>query len=100
MVFNCFRDAESEWKKGKCEWEEGNLRDFVAQFNQTFGSKYVLVKCLDKDSTQKQPEVLLKWEGHQNMVIERKTIVYPSDPNYYSLHRRWHKFFDEFKKFY
>ncbi|MFB2838277.1 hypothetical protein [Floridanema evergladense] len=98
MVFNCFRDAKIKGKKDKCEWEEGNLRDFVAQFNQTFGSKYLLVECLDKDTTQKQPEVLLQWEGHQNMVIERKTIVYP--PNYYDLHQRWHKFFDEFKKFY
>ena len=60
-----------------CEW--ANLRAFVIQFNQDHGTEYVKTECLDKDTTRKQPEVLLEAAGERDIVIECKSVVWPSD---------------------
>ena len=71
MVFSCFPPQTD------CEW--ANLRDFVIRFNQDHGTKYDKKECLDKDTTRKQPEVLLKAPGERDIVIECKSVVWPAD---------------------
>jgi hypothetical protein len=47
----------------KCEWRDGNLQDFVRQFNKDRGTTYELAECLDVPGLGKafvgdnQPEV-------------------------------------------
>ncbi len=94
VFFHCFRD-------GKCEWLDGGLRGFVAQFNEAFGKDYDLSKCPDiYDRTRKQPEVLLESKSlnYQPVVIERKKVVYPD--KYYEKHRLSHDFFACFRALY
>ena len=59
-----------------CEWV--NLRDFVIQFNTAYGKAYAKTECLDKDNSRKQPEVLLQAPGEKDIVIERKSVVWPT----------------------
>ena len=89
--FHCFRSDKNKHKK--CEWQEGGLRDFAAQFNKAYGKSYSLSKCLDI-ADDGQPEVLLEAHGSQHIVIERKQIPYPSD--YYMKHQHLHDFGEYF----
>jgi hypothetical protein len=89
--FHCFRNDKHNHRK--CEWNEGGLRDFAAQFNKIYGENYNLSKCLDISSPA-EPEVLLEAPGSQPMVIERKQIPYPDD--YYKVHQHLHDFYEQF----
>lgn len=63
----------------ECEWFE--LRDFVRHYNEFCGTAYELEKCLDVNSpgSSPQPEVLISSKNDRPMVIERKSVVWPSD---------------------
>lgn len=71
-------------RRGKCEWFEGRLHEFVSYYNRERGTAYWLTECLDIQAvgaaTPKQPEVLVtdKLDGTR-MVIERKSVAWPSD---------------------
>lgn len=80
MIFSCFPPQTD------CEW--ANLRAFVIRFNQDHGTEYVKTECLDKDTTRKQPEVLLEAAGERDIVIECKSVVWPSD--YFQNHDNEH----------
>ena len=88
MVFSCFPPQTD------CEW--ANLRDFVIRFNQDHGTKYVKTECLDKDTTRKQPEVLLQAIGERDIVIECKSVVWPAD--YFRNHDNEHHIEDRLFK--
>ena len=88
MVFSCFPPQTD------CEW--ANLRDFVIRFNHDHGTKYVRTECLDKNTTEKQPEVLLQAPGERDIVIECKTVVWP--PEYFRNHDKEHHIWDRLVK--
>ena len=79
VIFSCLTPG------GSCEWF--HIRDFVNTFNAIHRTSYVRSQCLDvygEDNQQpaqtpKRPEVLLECEGEVPIVIERKTVVWPSD---------------------
>ncbi|SNT13800.1 hypothetical protein SAMN05421770_104338 [Granulicella rosea] len=80
---------------GKCEWLGGGLNGFVDHLNRVYGTAYALTRCLDvvqiSGVTSKEPEVLLTdSENEQQMVIERKSVVWP--PNYLHRHQLEHDF--------
>jgi hypothetical protein len=54
---------------------------FITNYNDLFSTSYVHKLCLDQtDSSRKQPEVLYEDTGsNHQMVIERKSIAWPSD---------------------
>ncbi len=84
-MFSCFNPNKRPGPK--CEWQSGNLRVFVKQFNEDRGTTYDLKECLDvaacgasssldNSAHDKQPEVLVTGsQGEQPMVIERKYVV-------------------------
>lgn len=79
-MFSCFNPDKRVGPK--CEWQGGNLRNFVKQLNETRGTSYALKGCLDVAACgtsfvrDKQPEVLVTGsQGEQPMVIERKQVV-------------------------
>jgi hypothetical protein len=79
-MFSCFNPDKRVGPK--CEWQGGNLRNFVEQLNQNRGTTYALKECLDVaacgsfSSGDKQPEVLVTGsQSEQPMVIERKRVV-------------------------
>jgi len=60
----------------KCEWL--NLQKFVECYNQINSSDYWRVRCLDiDDRTNSQPELLLENSEQTQVVIERKTVIWP-----------------------
>jgi len=84
-------------RKGKCEWFEGGLGEFVSHFNRELGRNYARTECLDivriGGSTAKQPEVLVTdTTDGKRMVIERKSVVWP--PDYILKHNNGHNFAD------
>jgi hypothetical protein len=79
-MFSCFNPYQTDGPK--CEWQGGNLRNFVKAFNEERGTTYGLEECLDVYASDrshvrdKQPEVLVTGaRGEQPMVIERKQVV-------------------------
>jgi hypothetical protein len=79
-MFSCFNPNKRVGPK--CEWQGGNLRNFVKQFNEDRGTTYALKECLDvaacgtSSARDKQPEVLVTGsQSEQPMVIERKQVV-------------------------
>lgn len=85
FVFSCHNQLLLD---SKCEWRF--LESFVRQLNAEAGTDYERLVCPDvADSTRPQPEVLLR-DGitAEEMVIERKSIVWPSD--YIAEHKQWH----------
>ncbi len=88
MVFSCFPPQTD------CEW--ANLRAFVIRFNHDHGTEYVRTACLDKDTTKKQPEVLLQASGERDVVIECKSVVWPTD--YFRDHDNEHRIGDRLFK--
>ena len=86
MVLSCFPPTV------KCEWSD--LRSFVDQYNATNGTSYTRKACLDVEiRDRKAPELLLESPGEIPIVIERKSIVWPSD--YMASHRNEHQLFQE-----
>lgn len=84
-------------RKGKCEWFEGGLGEFVSHYNREIGRSYIRTECLDVvrigGSTAKQPEVLVTDPADgKRMVIERKSVVWP--PDYILKHINGHNFAD------
>ena len=89
MVFPCLPS------NNKCEWAD--LKDFVADYNRVRNKDYRLVACLDREnSSSKEPEVLLKTTSGEYMVIERKSIVWPSGSSTMAQHNREHDLFYRF----
>ena len=80
MIFSCFPPQTD------CEW--ANLRDFVIEYNEDRGTRYVREECLDKDTTRKHPEVLLRAPSERDIVIECKSVVWPAA--YYRDHNNEH----------
>ncbi len=78
-----------------CEWV--NLRDFVIQFNTAYGKAYAKTECLDKDNSRKQPEVLLQAPREKDVVIERKSVVWPT--TYFRDHDNEHELGNRVGKF-
>lgn len=79
-MFSCFNPNKRVGPK--CEWQDGNLCNFVKQFNEDRRTTYALKECLDvaacgtSSARDKQPEVLVTGsQGEQPMVIERKQVV-------------------------
>lgn len=79
-MFSCFNPNKRPGPK--CEWQDGNLRNFVKQFNEDRGTTYALKECLDvaargtSSASDRQPEVLVTGsQGEKPMVIERKQVV-------------------------
>jgi len=79
-MFSCFNPNKRVGPK--CEWQGGNLRNFVKQLNKDRGTTYALKECLDvaecgtPSARDKQPEVLVTGsQSEQPMVIERKQVV-------------------------
>jgi hypothetical protein len=69
---------------GKCEWRGGGLDKFVSHYNRENGTNYVRTECLDIErtggETKPKPEVLVTDNARSaQMVIERKSVVWPSD---------------------
>lgn len=90
-MLSCFK------RGGKCEWEDGNLKSFVRQYNAARDTTYRLADCLDapgkQQTGQKQPEVLVTGErGETPMVIERKVVVWPQ--SYIKHHLNQHQVYD------
>ena len=89
MVFPCLPS------QNKCEWAD--LKEFVADYNRARNKDYRLVACLDRENSgSKEPEVLLKTTSREYMVIERKSIVWPSGKSTMAEHNREHDLFDRF----
>ena len=80
MVFSCFPPQTD------CEW--ANLRDFVIDYNENHGTEYAREECLDKNTTRKLPEVLLRAPSERAIVIECKAVVWPA--TYYRDHEHEH----------
>ena len=81
MIFHCFP------YELKCEWR--HLSNFVTKFNDIHGKMYARSACLDVENRNgREPELLLESPGEIPIVIERKSIVWPSD--YLSDHRNEH----------
>jgi hypothetical protein len=79
-MFSCFNPNKTPG--ARCEWQGGNLRNFVKQLNEDRGTTYTLKECLDvgrcgtSSTRDKLPEVLVTGsQGEQSMVIERKQVV-------------------------
>lgn len=66
-------------QSGGCE--RTFIEPFVAFLNETFGSQYQFVDCLDRrDSTKSQPEALyIDSVRGGRLVVERKSISWPAD---------------------
>lgn len=82
-------------RRGRCEWYDGGLKDFVSHYNRQRGTSYVLSECLDVKrnggNTPKEPEVLVSDTGTgRKMVIERKSVVWP--PAHVQQHKHEHEF--------
>jgi len=76
---------------GKCEWR--NLRGFVQHLNVAQGANFHWKRCLDiSERNSPQPEVLLGNPEGTQLVIERKSIVWPLD--YLKNHQAEHLFSD------
>ena len=89
MVFPCLPS------QNKCEWAD--LKDFVADYNRARNKDYRLAACLDRENSgSKEPEVLLETTSGEYMVIERKSIVWPSGNSTMAEHNREHELFDRF----
>ena len=89
MVFPCIPS------KNKCEWAD--LKYFVAEYNRAYSNDYRLVACLDRENTgSKEPEVLLKTTGDEYMVIERKSVIWPSGNSVMAEHNKEHDLFERF----
>ena len=69
----------------KCEW--AHLRRFVDDYNSAHGTAYSHTDCLDvSERNSPQPEVLLDAPGEQSLVVERKSVAWPSG-EYFADHR-------------
>lgn len=82
-------------RRGKCEWFEGGLDEFVSHYNRECGTNYALTECLDiartGGATEKKPEVLVTDRANgKKMAIERKSVVWP--PTYILRHNNEHDF--------
>jgi hypothetical protein len=75
----------------KCEWAE--LKYFVQHYNEVRNRSFQHECCLDLRTTLPAPEVLCRDEAQSTIVIERKTLVWPS--NYVQAHKAWHIVVDE-----
>ena len=86
MVFHCHHDFSLDTK---CEWTF--LTSFVAQYNKEHKTDFQRFRCLDVElRNTAKPEVLLVDSSNGNtMVIERKSIVWPSI--YIADHKAWHR---------
>ena len=83
MMFGCFPRVPGTG----CEWV--NLRDFATQYNRQNNKAYCRVECLDITERQdKAPEVRLECDGEIPIVMEHKSVVWPS--NYFKQHRHIH----------
>ena len=79
----------------RCEWV--NLRDFVSHYNKIRGKAYRRTVCLEIERRNtKEPEVLLEAPGEVPIVIERKSIVWPSGNEYLADHHKSHQLLDDF----
>ena len=83
--------------RGKCEWV--HCKGFVEQYNAAYGKAYSRSKCLDVEAksvvgqdTPAEPELLLKAVGEPDMVVERKSVVWP--PDHLSDHSNEHELFE------
>ena len=73
----------------KCEW--ANLRRFVDDYNSAHGTAYSHTACLDvSERNSRQPEVRLDSPGEPSLVIERKSVAWPSG-EYFADHRHEHQ---------
>lgn len=71
MIFGCFPPQE------KCEWS--HLKSFVDQYNTKFGKVYTRSACLDvEERNKKAPELLLEAPGETSIVLEHKSVVWPT----------------------
>jgi len=90
VIFDC--DALL-FEGGKCEWTV--IQGFVSVYNSLNITAYEVAACLDVvDRTSPQPEVRLVCPGAIDMVVERKSIVWPK--NHIPDHRRFHEFAEAF----
>jgi hypothetical protein len=99
-MFSCFNPNKTPGPK--CEWQGGNLHNFVKQLNEEAGTTYTLKECLDvavcgtSSARDKQPEVLVTGsQSEQPMVIERKQVVSES---YAKHHANQHLIYDTIPK--
>ena len=73
----------------KCEW--ASLRRFVDDYNSARDTAYSHTACPDvSERNSPQPEVLLDSPGEPQLVIERKSIAWPSG-EYFADHRHEHQ---------
>lgn len=80
--FSCFPAPSG------CEWHPV-LRAFTAEYNRVRETDYQHEACLDRlQQPRKEPEVLLVSSSRRPMVVERKTIVWPS--NFLHVHSKSH----------
>ncbi len=87
MIFSCFPASK------KCEWRD--LIGFVNHYNNISQKAYRRSKCLDVElRNQKEPELLLEAPGEVPIVIERKSVVWPSE--YLSDHANEHDLYHTF----
>lgn len=90
MIFWCLPN-------NRCEW--CNLRGFVQKYNTIHGKSYRPSRFLDEEiRDSSQPEVLLEAHGETPIVIERKSIVWPSGQEHFADHHKGHQLLDDFVK--
>jgi len=73
------------------------ISGFVDIYNEEHGCRYERSECLDViHRNSRQPEVLLKCAGQQDLVVERKTVVWPE--NYIRDHKGFHHLGNELSR--
>ena len=82
-------------RRGKCEWRDGRLEEFVLHYNRENGTSYAHTECLDilrtGGRTERRPEVLVTDASTcRQMVVERKSVVWPL--SYILRHQNAHDF--------
>ena len=84
MIFDCHSPL---FEGGECEWTV--IRGFVAAYNKANGTAYDRAECLDVAyRNSPQPEVRLVCAGESDMVVERKSVVWPV--GYVRDHKHFH----------
>ncbi len=93
MIFGCHALLlEGKECHAKCEWRVA-ISAFVDHYNILHETSYYRERCPDvEDRNTKQPEVLLKAVGQPDMVIERKSVIWPKD--FMRTHQRFHQLGD------
>ncbi|MFP4029618.1 MAG: hypothetical protein ACLFWL_17705 [Candidatus Brocadiia bacterium] len=85
MIFHCHSRFRLQ---DRCEWRF--IRKFVELYNEEKETAYRREVCLDvRNADRKEPEVLLEGSDGGQMVIERKSVVWPCD--YIENHVHWHQ---------